>query len=127
MIQSILIVAGLVVLLIVILATLSRPSKTSKAGPVKRIIRYCPLCGEGLEQGQTVKSVFFPGSDKNSDVMVHIMGCPVCRPPAEGKRRCPVCKKNLSSSDTVFARQFKRRDQVRIHVLGCNHCRKKKS
>jgi len=88
--------------------------------------RTCPLCGSALKTGERVHSVVY--ATKTQDKLMEISGCPYCRPPAELRRVCPVCKKDLRPIDVVTARVFERQNETgprktHVHVLGCPRCR----
>lgn len=99
------------------------------------VMKPCPLCGTLLNRGERVHTVVFSGGDsdrengrqdRNSrkDVLVHMFGCPYCRPPSEQARRyCPVCKHEIPPEGYVVARMFTGEKRKHLHVLGCTECR----
>ncbi|MBN2510130.1 MAG: hypothetical protein JXB03_07635, partial [Spirochaetales bacterium] len=70
-------------------------------------------------------SVVYPG---NNDRLVEIYGCPYCYPQNSScKRLCPVCGRELSPQDLVYARMFTSSGKKpHIHVNGCSDCLKRR-
>lgn len=102
-----------------------KEASTGTTGPEGK---PCPLCGARLQRGERVHSVVFKKSAE--DQSMEIFGCPYCwkdHPSGGGKHRyartCPVCRKELDTSEPVFARVFRRQDRSHVHVLGCRRCR----
>ena len=99
-----------------------------------KVLKPCPLCRTMLSRGERVHTVVFSrqpvaadGSTrppKIKESMVHMFGCPYCRPP-EGtqSRTCPVCKREIRSDGYAIARMFERSGRKHVHVLGCTECR----
>ncbi len=116
----------------VLLVVLGRrsPAPPASEGPSNEELdsRRCPLCGSALTAGERVHSVVY--ATKTQDKLMEISGCPHCRPPATLRRVCPVCKKELRSTDVVTARVFERSNEsgprrTHVHVLGCPRCRQR--
>jgi hypothetical protein len=99
------------------------------------VMKPCPLCSTLLNRGERVHTVVFSGGDSDRetdqereksrrDVLVHMFGCPYCRPPTGAARRyCPVCRHEIPSEGYVVARMFAREKRKHVHVLGCTECR----
>jgi hypothetical protein len=129
---TVLVVVGLAVLVAVLFVVLGGgakhrvPEPAPAPQPDALDTRTCPLCGSLLARGEKVHSVVF--ATKTQDKIMEISGCPHCRPPAELRRVCPVCKKDLRPMDVVTARVFERANETgprktHVHVLGCPRCR----
>ncbi len=109
---------------------MARHSRSSLA-----VLKPCPLCGAMLERGERVHTVVFsrdpvdpsgrPRPPRIKESMVHMFGCPYCRPPEGTRRRtCPVCKRTIRGDGFAIARMFERDDKRKqVHVLGCTECR----
>jgi len=100
--MTILIAVGLAVVTVLVFWGLFGSRRTSdstleSATPVSR--QPCPLCGSSLGPGERVHSVVFASSTE--DKIMEISGCPHCRPPANLRRVCPVCKKDLRPADVL--------------------------
>ncbi len=131
--MSVFVVIGLAVLVAVLFLILGgggkkRTAATAKPSEPSEALdsRTCPLCGSQLAKGEKVHSVVY--ATKTQDKLMEISGCPHCRPPAELRRVCPVCKKDLRPIDVVTARVFERQNETgprktHVHVLGCPRCR----
>jgi predicted nucleic acid-binding Zn ribbon protein len=90
--------------------------------------RTCPVCSIVLEHGERVQSSAFPSMDGGKDRLMHVLGCPYCLDTNEKRiRTCPVCGKNLASSEYLIARMFEKPGRSHVHVLGCSRCRGPKS
>jgi len=84
--------------------------------------QVCPICSIKLFRGDLVKSYAFQSS-KSKDRVMYIKGCYSCLE-KDAPRRCPVCKKSMSTEDYLVARIKEHPNKKpHIHVLGCNHCR----
>lgn len=123
---------GLALLTALLFVALGRPrvpQATAAPDPADELLssrQPCPLCGSPLAAGERVHSVVFASS--TPDKIMEISGCPHCRPPANLRRVCPVCKKDLRPVDVVTARVFERKNETgarktHVHVLGCPRCR----
>jgi hypothetical protein len=87
--------------------------------------QVCPICYMKLFKGELLKIVALPSSMYKSDRLMQIKGCHSC---LENNlpRMCPICKTKLSLDDYLISRLFERHYQRNnIHILGCNHCKKK--
>lgn len=85
-------------------------------------LRKCPVCGEALAPGVSVKSRVF--QTKGKDKIMHIFGCPYCWPDnGEYRRACPVCEKTVPRGGFLVARYFEQPNRRHVHVLGCSGCR----
>jgi len=86
----------------------------------KKIIRgYCPICGQGLQKGERIKSSITEIGD--IEVQTIIKGCPFC---LEGgrKRACPVCKKKLALDEAIIAISDPKIDSKKLSIRGCKKC-----
>jgi hypothetical protein len=128
-VTAVLVAVALAVVTVLVVLTILRPRGSSAPDPVRPVLpsrQPCPLCGSALGPGERVHSVVFASS--TPDKIMEISGCPHCRPPADVKRLCPVCKKELRPQDVVTARVFERKNatgaqKTHVHVLGCPRCR----
>ncbi len=85
-------------------------------------LRSCPVCGERLAPGVTVKSKVYDA--KADSRIMHIFGCPYCWPDnGEYRRVCPVCEKYVPRGGFLVARYFEQPNRRHVHVLGCSGCR----
>ena len=85
----------------------------------------CPICCKRMLRGELVKTTAFATGALGKDYIVHIKGCLGCLESGL-PRRCPICKIKLSLDDYLISRMFERNfKKNHIHVLGCNHCRKR--
>jgi len=84
--------------------------------------QVCPICSIKLFRGDLVKSYAFP-SNGSKDRIMYIKGCFSCLE-NDVPRRCPICKKSMTTEDYLISRLFERPNRKNhIHILGCNHCR----
>ena len=142
----------LVVLIVTLLVSLLRLRKSDysvlanymadRSRDGLHVLKPCPLCGSLLNRGERVHTVVFSGPsskdgqgtktrsrrDGPSDALVHMFGCPYCRPdgtepPARRQRICPSCKGAIPPDGYVVARMFVRDSRKHVHVLGCTECR----
>lgn len=109
---------------------MARRSRSSLA-----VLKPCPLCGAMLARGERVHTVVFSRAPMSpsgqarapriKESMVHMFGCPYCRPPqGDRPRACPACKRTIRADGYVIARMFERTDgRKQVHVLGCTECR----
>jgi len=98
------------------------------------VLKLCPLCGEGLIKGQTLKTKVIEIASASSrsapkgvkENRAEVYGCPHCWPATKDHPRiCPACRQKLGESDIVFARYFERNEgKNHLHVLGCSRCRR---
>lgn len=117
----VLIGTGVILLVLLILLRKQKGSEAPAAAAAKPGYRTCPLCGESLHRGESIKSVLYPASPGAQDRMMEICGCPSCYP--EGQtRRCPVCKNELKPDSVLIARCFQKPGKTHVHVLGCSQC-----
>jgi len=123
------VVLVLIGIILVVLLVLLRNQKNGERPVVHatggRGYRTCPLCGEQLAPGESVKSALYPAEKGASDRMMEIYGCPHCYP-AGKTRYCPVCKKELAAESMLIARCFQKPGKTHVHVLGCPNCYRKK-
>lgn len=92
------------------------------------LMRPCPLCGTLLQRGERVHSVVYPAGERNAGMpvesLVHMYGCPHCRPPQGTQPRiCPVCKETVPTDGYVIGRMFENEKRKHVRVLGCTRCR----
>lgn len=80
----------------------------------------CIICGSRLKRGERLKSEKYTVDDKTT---VHIFGCPFCLDSDSSKRKCPVCKKSLTSKEFLIGDMWKKDNgKNRLHVKGCVKC-----
>lgn len=145
LIQIILLV-GLVILIVVLLATLTRLRKSdysvlanhmadrSRTG--LQVMRPCPVCGTLITKGERVHTVVYSGTsvvrrsagsgdEAPQESLVHMFGCPYCYPPSPSyPRTCPVCDATIPDDGYIVARMFEKNGRRKhVHVLGCTECR----
>lgn len=119
--------AAAVVLAVLFVLLLGGGKREETPRPVPAV-KTCPLCGSGLQKGETVRSVLYPASKGAPDRLMEIRGCPRCYPPpASEKRICPVCGKEVPRDGDVIARVFETKGRTHVHVLGCSGCYRRKT
>ena len=85
--------------------------------------QVCPICSTKLYKGQLVKTNAFPSITGGKDRLMHIKGCSYCIN-GDLERRCPVCKKVISTNDILIARIFERPNRrSHVHIVGCSKCK----
>ena len=133
--------AAVIVYLLHVMARFSKDDYSALANRMARksraalsVMKPCPLCHSMLVRGERVHTVVFsggtagasgrPAQPKIRESMVHMFGCPYCRPPAGDRQRfCPACGRELRRDGYVIARMFEREGRKHVHVLGCTECR----
>lgn len=133
--------AAIIVYLLHIMARLKKDDYSALANRMARksrstlaVLKPCPLCQTMLSRGERVHTVVFSGQPLGApgrprpprikESMVHMFGCPYCRPPQGVQRRiCPVCKRAIREDGYTIARMFERDGRKHVHVLGCTECR----
>jgi C4-type Zn-finger protein len=96
----------------------NRPAATR--APRRRRVR-CPICGSGLDEGESVRTVAYPGRGER---LVHLYGCSRCYGAAASvPRRCPVCRALLEGEDYLVGRLLPGEPRGRVRVWGCSRCR----
>lgn len=106
--------------------------KTQKDENGNTIFVRCPICDSPLEKSGKMHSKIFRPMNEGEDQLMTVMGCNNCFPEVNPKmpylkRKCPVCKRNLSGEDFLRARLFNRsKEKKHVLVTGCNKCAGKK-
>ncbi len=86
----------------------------------------CPLCSSPLLSGQNLVSKVFGKAGKSDDQLCYVYGCSNCYPSERPgvSRRCPVCRKEVSSDGYLVSRMFNKTKSGKPHVIinGCGSC-----
>ncbi len=114
--------AALVVLLALLSFALTRGRAGSRRGPAtpRRRRTRCPVCGSEQGEGESVRTVAYPGQGER---LVHLYGCSHCYGAAARlPRRCPVCGALLEGEDYLVGRLLAGEPRGRVRVWGCSRC-----
>ena len=104
-----------------------REEKTAFKRP-ENAVNKCPVCDSGLVDIERLISRVYH-TEKDTDQLCNIMGCPHCFPYTEVgvRRKCPVCTKTIPSEGYLIARIFYHQNRKNhVHIIGCTECHKRK-
>ena len=104
-----------------------REEKTAFKRP-ENAVNKCPVCDSGLVDRERLISRVYH-TEKDTDQLCNIMGCPHCFPYTEVgvRRKCPVCTKTIPSEGYLIARIFYHQNRKNhVHIIGCTECNKRK-
>ena len=104
-----------------------REEKTAFKRP-ENAVNKCPVCDSGLVDRERLISRVYH-TEKDTDQLCNIMGCPHCFPYTEVgvRRKCPVCTKSIPAEGYLIARIFYHQNRKNhVHIIGCTECHKRK-
>ena len=104
-----------------------REEKTTFKRP-ENAVNKCPVCDSGLVDKERIISRVYH-TEKSTDQLCNIMGCPHCFPYTEVgvRRKCPVCTKTIPAEGYLIARIFYHQNRKNhVHIIGCTECNKRK-
>ena len=116
--------AALIVALALLGVALPRRGERPGSLPLaKRRRTACPVCGSLQGEGESVRTVAYPGAVER---LVYLYGCGHCYgAAAHVVRRCPVCRSRLEGEDYLVGRLLAGEPRGRVRVWGCSRCQRR--